>query len=63
MADTSLNESKIGILVWKTSLLWQSKLRKVLHPYNISLNEYLILESIRQLSKEKTNIIKIKYQN
>ncbi len=59
MADTSLNESKIGILVWKTSLLWQSKLRKVLHPYNISLNEYLILESIRHLSKEKTNI----YQN
>ena len=59
MADTSLNESKIGILIWKTSLLWQSKLRKVLFPYNISLNEYLILESIRYLSNEKTNI----YQN
>ena len=29
MADTSLIESKIGLLIWKTSNHWQSNLRKV----------------------------------
>jgi len=46
MADTFLYERKIGLLIWQTSNYWQSKLRKILKPYNLSLNEYLILESI-----------------
>ena len=46
MADTSLFENKIGLLIWKTSILWQSKLRKILYKYKISLNEYLILQSL-----------------
>ncbi len=45
MADTSLSESKIGLLVWQTSNYWQSKLRRVLRGYDLTLNEYLILES------------------
>jgi len=59
MADTSLIENKIGLLIWKTSNFWQSKLRKILKPYNVSLNEYLILQSINYLLKNKSNI----YQN
>ena len=59
MADTSLIENKIGLLIWKTSNYWQSNLRKILNPYNISLNEYLILQSIKYLLGEKSNI----YQN
>ena len=59
MADTSLIENKIGLLIWKTSNYWQSNLRKILNPYNISLNEYLILQSIKYLLWEKSNI----YQN
>jgi DNA-binding MarR family transcriptional regulator len=59
MADTSLIENKIGLLIWKTSNFWQSKLRIILKPYNISLNEYLILQSINYLIKYKSNI----YQN
>ena len=43
MADTSLIENNIGLLIWKASNFWQSKLRKLLVPYNLSLNEYLIL--------------------
>ena len=39
MADTSLIESNIGLLVWKTSNFWQSKLSKILSPYKISLND------------------------
>tara|TARA_Y100000590_G_C15296824_1_gene854762 strand:- start:128 stop:586 length:459 start_codon:yes stop_codon:yes gene_type:complete len=51
MADTSLSESKIGLLVWQTSNYWQSKLRRVLRGYDLTLNEYLILESIYKLQK------------
>ena len=56
MADTSLIENKIGLLIWKASNYWQSNLRKILNPYNISLNEYLILQSIKYLLGEKSNI-------
>jgi len=59
MADTSLIEKKVGLLIWKTSNYWQSKLRKILIPYKISLNEYLILQSIKYLLIKKSNI----YQN
>ena len=59
MADTSLLESNIGLLIWKASNFWQSKLRKILSPYKISLNEYLILKSIYSLSRSNLII----YQN
>ena len=51
MADTSLSEKKIGLLVWQLSNHGQSKLRKILREYNLTLNEYLILESISDLSE------------
>jgi len=53
MADTSLSENKIGLLIWKTSNNWQSRLRKILKSYNLSLNEFLILESIYHLHSIK----------
>ena len=59
MADISLIENKIGLLVWKTSNYWQSNLRKILNPFNISLSEYLILKSINNLQINNENI----YQN
>ena len=46
MADTSLSEKKIGLLVWQASNFWQTNMRQILKNYNISLNEYLILETI-----------------
>ena len=49
MADTSLNDDRLGLLIWQTSNIWQSKLRKVIKDYNISLNEYLIIETIYKL--------------
>jgi len=51
MADTSLSEKKIGLLVWQLSNFWQAKLRIILKKYNLSLNEYLILETIFHLEK------------
>ena len=59
MADTSSIEDKIGLLIWKASNFWLSKLRKILVPYNLSINEYFILHSIKSLSARKSNI----YQN
>tara|TARA_B100001971_G_scaffold25275_1_gene19789 strand:+ start:352 stop:813 length:462 start_codon:yes stop_codon:yes gene_type:complete len=56
MADTSLSERKIGLLIWQLSNLWQSKLRKILKDYKLTLNEYLILESIFDLSKNQKEL-------
>jgi len=56
MADTSLDENKIGLLIWKVSNYWQSKLRKILKPFNLSLNEFLILESIYELSLSNSGL-------
>ena len=57
MADTSLSEKKIGLLIWQVSNYWQSNLRRILKGYNLTLNEYLILDSIKRLQKTKTEIV------
>ncbi len=59
MADISLNENRIGLLIWQTSNLWQSKLRNKLSKYNISFNEYLIIETIYSLSNISNAISQI----
>ena len=56
MADTSLNENRIGLLIWQTSNLWQSNIRKQISEFNISFNEYLILETLYNLSKVLSDI-------
>ena len=56
MADTSLAEKKIGLLVWQLSNHWQSKLRKILKDYKLTLNEYLILVSISDLSENQKEL-------
>ena len=56
MADTSLNENRLALLIWQTSNLWQSKVRHKLKESQITLNEYLILETIYLLQQEKINI-------
>ena len=56
MADTSLNENRLALLIWQTSNLWQSKVRRKLKASEITLNEYLILETIYLLQQEKINI-------
>ena len=56
MADTSLNENRIGLLIWQTSNLWQSNIRKQIFKSNLSFNEYLILETIYNLSKVLSDI-------
>ncbi len=56
MADTSLNENRLALLIWQTSNLWQSKVRKRLRDSEITLNEYLILETIYLLQQKNINI-------
>ncbi len=59
MADTSLNENRIGLLVWQTSNLWQSIIRKQIIKFNLSFNEYLILETLYKLSKSLSDISQV----
>ena len=56
MADTSLNENRLSILIWKSANLWQSKVRQILRNRNLTLNEYLILETLYKLRNIKENI-------
>ncbi|MDA9748907.1 hypothetical protein N9U75_02000, partial [Pelagibacteraceae bacterium] len=56
MADTSLNENRLALLIWQTSNLWQSKIRHKLKESEISFNEYLILETIYLLQQKNINI-------
>ena len=56
MADTSLNENRLALLIWQISNLWQSKVRNKLKESEITLNEYLILETIYLLQQENINI-------
>ena len=59
MADTSLNENRISLLIWQTSNVWQSKIRKQLINFNLSFNEYLILETVYKLSNSIANISQV----
>ena len=59
MADTSLNENRIGLLIWQTSNLWQSRIRKQIIKFNLSFNEYLILETVYNLSKSLSDISQV----
>ena len=56
MADTSLSEKKLGLLIWQVANYWQSSLRKILKFYNLTLNEYLILESIYILQQNENDL-------
>ena len=56
MADTSLNENRLSLLIWKTSNLWQSKIRQILKNTDLTFNEYLILETLYKLRLKQDNI-------
>jgi len=59
MADTSLNENRIGLLIWQSANLWQSTIRRKIIKFNISFNEYLILETIYKLSENLSDISQV----
>ena len=63
MANTSLNENRLGLLIWQTSNIWQSKLRKILKNHKISLNEYLIIETLFKLSSLTKTVSQIRIAN
>ena len=56
MADTSLNENRLSILIWQISNLWHSKIRQLLKNSDVTFNEYLILETLYKLQKNQENI-------
>ncbi len=52
MKENSLHDKRIGLMLWRSSNIWQSKLRSGLKKFSISLNEFIILESIYLLRKD-----------
>ena len=59
MADTSLNENRLSLLIWQISNLWQSKIRYLLKGTNLTFNEYLILETLFKLQINQEYITQI----
>ena len=49
------NENRLALLIWQTSNLWHP-VRHKLKESQITLNEYLILETIYLLQQENINI-------
>ena len=56
MADISLNENRLALLIWQISNLWQSKVKLKLKDLNIGFNEYLILETLYRLEEKSHSI-------
>ncbi|MBG76911.1 MAG: Transcriptional regulator SlyA [Alphaproteobacteria bacterium MarineAlpha5_Bin12] len=46
MNSNNLIDTKLGLLIWKVSNLWQNLLRSSLSEYALTLNEYIILETL-----------------
>ncbi len=46
MNSNNLIDTKLGLLIWKVSNLWQNLLRSALSEYALTLNEYIILETL-----------------
>jgi len=53
MLNNYFVDKKKGLLLWKASNLWQSLLRNVLISYSLTLNEFIILETLLFESKNK----------
>ena len=52
-------EIKTGLLLWKVSNLWQNKLRNVLQQFSLTINEFLVLETLHHLKNSKINITQV----
>ena len=52
MKENLLYDKRIGLMLWRTSNLWQSKLRSGLKKFSITLNEFIILESLYLLRRD-----------
>ena len=46
MNSNNLIDTNLGLLIWKVSNLWQNLLRSTLTEYALTLNEYIILETL-----------------
>ena len=53
MLNNYFVDKKKGLLLWKAYNLWQSLLRNVLISYSLTLNEFIILETLLFESKNK----------
>ena len=55
----NLLNTKTGLLIWKASNLWQQVLRRSLKKYELTLNEFLILETLLNVRVDSVDITQI----
>ena len=53
MLNNYPSDKKTGLLVWKAAILWQNSLKNILKEFSMTLNEFLILETLLILDKSK----------
>ena len=59
MKNDNLSNIKTGLMIWKTSNLWQKLIRNALKKYSLTFNEYTILEAIKYLKKSEDSISQV----
>ena len=59
MGNRNLLNTKTGLLIWKASNLWQQVLRRSLKKYELTLNEFLILETLLNVRVDSVDITQI----
>tara|TARA_B100000029_G_scaffold172508_2_gene168882 strand:+ start:213 stop:668 length:456 start_codon:yes stop_codon:yes gene_type:complete len=59
MNNNNLIDTKLGLLIWKVSNLWQSLLRSTLSKYALNLNEYIVMEALYVHSNDVISQVEI----
>tara|TARA_B100000700_G_C14450907_1_gene581576 strand:+ start:71 stop:538 length:468 start_codon:yes stop_codon:yes gene_type:complete len=59
----TLDENRLGLLVWKVSNFWHNSLKRYLKKHSLTVNEYIVLESIYRLQNNQININQIALSN
>jgi len=54
-----LIDKKISLMIWKTSNIWLSILRKTLKKYSLTPNEFIILETLYSFKNSNKNISQV----
>ena len=59
MTNDNLTNIKTGLMIWKTSNLWQKLIRSALKKHSLTFNEYTVLEAIKHLNKKEDLISQV----
>ena len=50
------HKESMGLLFWQVSMLWQRKIKKVLHAYDLTHTQFVILAVIEELTEQDKTV-------